>query len=100
MAIWLFRQIRGKVRENQAKKAVPTTDDSNLVPEAAQTSLKQQKFQQSNFEQGHGSSKLGQINAVTPEEIARSKEETRQRRARQWKLMLGLLLPNFLAAME
>jgi hypothetical protein len=69
MAIYLFKLIRRKLREREAQKDIPTTNDSHLVPEPA-------------------------------EETARQKAEARQRNIRQLKLMLGLVLPNFLAAMD
>jgi hypothetical protein len=40
------------------------------------------------------------MNFLTPEETAQQKAEARRRRIRQLKLMLGLVLPNFLAAMD
>ncbi|KAH8731040.1 major facilitator superfamily domain-containing protein [Phaeosphaeriaceae sp. PMI808] len=78
MAIYLYKLIRRKIRENHAKKTVPTTDDSHLVPEVAPS---------------HAAS-------VSAKEDSKQKEETRRRRAHQWKLMLGLALPNFLAAVD
>jgi hypothetical protein len=102
MAIYLFRLIRGKLRENQAKKAIPTTDESHLVPDIA-PGRGQQKLH--NSDPTHGQlaipcSTLSQINSLAPEEAARQKEEASKRTARQWNLMIGLILPNFLASVD
>ena len=102
MAIYLFRLIRGKFRENQAKKAIPTTDESHLVPDLT-SGRGQQKLENSDPTHGQPaiqSSTPSQINSLTPEEAARQKEEARKRTARQWNLMIGLILPNFLASVD
>jgi hypothetical protein len=38
--------------------------------------------------------------ALTTEEVAQQEEERRRRNIRQWKLMIGLALPNFLASVD
>ncbi|KAI4625232.1 uncharacterized protein J4E87_005078 [Alternaria ethzedia] len=99
MAIYLFKLIRRKLREREAQKHVPTTDDSHLVPEPAPG----QELQDLSTGHHHGPSQDAtgsHINFLIPEETARQKAEARQRNIRQWKLMLGLVLPNFLAAMD
>jgi hypothetical protein len=99
MAIYLFKLIRRKLREREAQKAIPTTDDSHLVPEPASG----QELQSFSNQHSHGPSQDStgsHINFLTSEETARQKAEARQRSIRQWKLMLGLVLPNFLAAMD
>lgn len=99
MAIYLFKLVRRKLREREAQKHIPTTDDSHLVPEPAPG----QELQDLSTQHNHGPSQDStgsHINFLTPEETARQKAEARQRNIRQWKLMLGLVLPNFLAAMD
>ncbi|KAF7453452.1 ProP, Permease major facilitator superfamily [Pyrenophora tritici-repentis] len=100
MAIFLFQFIRRKLRECQARKAIPTTDDSHLVPEK-HTYNKSQRTLNRNEHAGSEAAVPGShINYLTPEEAAQQKAEIRRRKIRQWKLILGLLLPNFLAAMD
>jgi hypothetical protein len=100
MAIYLFKLVRRKIRENEAKKAIPTTDDSHLAPEVAPNHPQHQEQQHNSH--GHGYSQLAasRDDHVNPDEIARQKEEARKRSNRQWKLMIGLALPNFLAAID
>ncbi len=97
MAIYLFKLIRRKLREREAQKAVPTTDDAHLVPEYTPGQEQQQ--------QGLHHDKNAQPGALpmqkpTPEQTAQDKAETHRRRMRQLRLILGLTLPNFLAAMD
>ncbi|KAH7095660.1 major facilitator superfamily domain-containing protein [Paraphoma chrysanthemicola] len=102
MAIYLFKLIRRKVRESQAKKAIPTNDETHLVPEIdpAQGQQKLHSFKAAHTQSAKDASMSGHINSLTPEEAARQKEESRKRTARQWKLMIGLILPNFLASID
>lgn len=96
MAIWLFRKARGAIREHQAKKAVPTTEDSHLVPE---TTPSQKQY---NSETGIQLSSPRASQSITEptKETAQEKEAARQRNIQQWKLLIGLVLPNFLAAVD
>src|SRR5690242_5313601 len=96
MAIWLYRTIRKKARENAAKKAVPTTDESNLVPEIPEGHPNTHQHRHDASQ----SSRNGDIGGITAEEAARNKEQARKQSIRQWTLLLGLVLPNFLAAMD
>ncbi|KAF2798649.1 MFS general substrate transporter [Melanomma pulvis-pyrius CBS 109.77] len=105
MAILLFRYIRGKVREKKAAKAA-TADESHLVPEIAPRQEATPHASDSRID--------GQANAIPPQspeattkasavnatENARIAAEASQRRKRRWKLILGLILPNFLAAVD
>jgi hypothetical protein len=90
MAIWLYRHIRDSIREHSDKKAVPTTDDAHLVPEHSQ----------------HHDSCQGEPNGITASKNlsssaqAQQNESDRKKKSKQWKLLLGLLLPNFLAAVD
>src|SRR5690242_15198320 len=95
MAIWLFKKARGAIREHQARKAVPTTDDSHLVPESP-TSHKQNSTNGTEL----GSPRVGHSGKEHERLSAVEKAEARQRNIRQWKLLIGLLLPNFLAAVD
>ncbi len=99
MAIWLFRQARGAIRKHQAKKAVPTTEDSHLVPE---TTLSHQQQNKLNNENGVelSSPRASQSIAEHTKETAQEKAEARQQNIQQWKLLIGLVLPNFLAAVD
>ncbi|KAH7080224.1 major facilitator superfamily domain-containing protein [Paraphoma chrysanthemicola] len=102
MAIYLFKLIRRKVRESQAKKAIPTNDETHLVPEIDPTQGQQKlhNFNSTHAQSTKDASRSGHINSLTPEEAAQQKEKARKRTARQWKLMIGLILPNFLASID
>lgn len=97
MAIFLYKLIRRKLQEREAQKIIPTTDESHLVPEyALETRTGQQQSIQS-LEEAHKSQPIDSINAQT---ATRQKLEARQKKMRLWKLVLGLALPNFLAAVD
>lgn len=105
MAIYLFRIIRRKYRERQAQKAaIPTTDESHLVPEPALGQEHDEKLHGYSGQSGAlaQSSSPPQVQkpSVNAAEIAQHKAEKRRRTIRQWKLLLGLMLPNFLAAID
>jgi hypothetical protein len=100
MAIYLFKLVRRKIKENQAKKAVPTTDESHLVPNVVGH---HQKLNSNDLTQGDtelAALTQNRDDSVDKEQVARQKEDARKRTARQWKLMLGLALPNFLASVD
>jgi hypothetical protein len=103
MAFLLVRFIRRKYAENKAKTAPSTNDESHLMPEATQG---ESKYEMTNsIQNGHEagnrhSATSGNFNSLTAEEAARQKEESRKRNIHQWKLLLGLALPNFLASVD
>lgn len=102
MAIYLFKLIRRKLREREAQNAIPTTDESHLVPEN-KLGQKHTNVQESHDQHAHATIATPvpeHETFVTAEEAARHQEEARRRTVRQWKLMLGLALPNFLAAVD
>jgi hypothetical protein len=93
MAIYLFKLVRRKIRESEAKKAVPTTEDSHLVPEVT-PGQRQHQGQDNNREHGV-------IDPATSSNAhALRKTEARKRNVRQMKLLAGLALPNFLAFID
>lgn len=100
MAFYLFKLVRRKIKESQAERAVSTTDDSHLVPNVAGH---HQKLNSSDLTQS--ATELDSLarhrdDSIDKEQVARQKEDARKRTARQWKLMLGLALPNFLASVD
>jgi hypothetical protein len=99
MAIWLYRQARGAIREHQAKKAVPITEDSHLVPE---TQLPQSQHKRYYSDNGIelDSQRASHSMMDHSKENAQAKEEAHRRNIQQWKLLIGLVLPNFLAAVD
>jgi hypothetical protein len=98
MAYYLFKLIRRKIKENEAKKAIPTTDESHLMLEITSGSQTYSKLQT----QAHdvASTITPAQSHVDHEEAARQKAESRKRNIRQLKLMAGLALPNFLASLD
>lgn len=99
MAIFLFKFIRGKLREREAQKAIPTTDNSHLVPERTSAHELQDIVTNHNHTTSQDSTG-SHVNFLTPEEAAQQKSQDHKNKIRQWKLLLGLVLPNFLAAMD
>ncbi|KAJ4990016.1 MFS multidrug transporter [Stagonosporopsis vannaccii] len=99
MAIWLFRKALGAIREHQAKKAVPTTEDSHLVPETTKSHKQHSRYDSENGIE-LGSPRASQDITALTKEAAQEKAEARQRNIQQWKLLIGLVLPNFLAAVD
>jgi hypothetical protein len=110
MAFLLFKFVRRKIREHKAKDAIPNTKDSELVesylvPEVApgQHQGQHQALHEDQHVDGirHSTATAeSHVEAFNAEEAARHKEEDRRRKIRQWKLMLGLALPNFLASVD
>ncbi|KAF9695763.1 hypothetical protein EKO04_005898 [Ascochyta lentis] len=99
MAIWLYRQARGAFREHQAKKAVTTTNDSHLVPEMLPSQERHKRLDSENdIELGSPRASHSLIEHSTT--TAQEKEESRRRDMQQLMLLMGLVLPNFLAAVD
>lgn len=99
MAFLLYKYIRGKLREREAQKAIPTTNDSSLAPDY--TPEHELRGDLNNPTHASARDSTGShFNSLTPEEAAQQKTEARRNNIRQWKLLLGLVLPNFLAAMD
>ena len=104
MAFLLYRYIRGKYRENKAAKAA-TSDEGHLMPEISPgQEPKQHGVADRVDDQINGTSiqspKAHTNTIANSEENARIAAEASQRRKRRWKLILGLVLPNFLAAVD
>jgi hypothetical protein len=93
MAYLLFKYIRRKVRERKAT----TTDESHLVPEISSGQQNQPEGLEGHSSPSRTTSNQTVINA---EENARVKEEAARRTKHRWKMILSLLLPNFLAAVD
>lgn len=110
MAFLLFKFVRSKIRESKAQDAVPNTKDpefveSYLVPGVAPSQPQQQhqaihELQPQGGINGSTTPAESHVEAFNSEEASRHKEEARRRNIRQWKLMLGLALPNFLASVD
>jgi hypothetical protein len=103
MAILLYRYIRGKYRANKAA----TADEGHLMPEISSGQEPKQHGAANRVDdQINGTSiqspkaHTNTISTANSEENARIAAEASQRRKRRWKLILGLVLPNFLAAMD
>lgn len=101
MAILLYKYIRGKYRENKAGKSA-TADESQLVPEIVpkQHRTADSIEVQANPTPVQSSEAHISTSAANSEENARIAAKASQRRNRRWKLILGLALPNFLAAVD
>lgn len=99
MAYLLFKYLRRKYKERQS----PTTDDSHLVPVISPG--QQHRSVRLESLDGEGGRRENAAPAQHPatfnaEENTGIRGETEVRRSYRWKLILGLLLPNFLAAVD
>ncbi|KAF1970239.1 MFS general substrate transporter [Bimuria novae-zelandiae CBS 107.79] len=105
MAYLLFKYIRRKVRETKAnKEGFSTGDESHLTPDVARTHT---KTQSENHEllaypgTPTASPHLTQSQLKdTKIEHERLRREEREANIRRWKLIVGLILPNFLASVD
>jgi hypothetical protein len=92
----LIQYIWRKMKESQTEPTRPTSDDIHLVPagdygssQDGSSALHKAQHEQESH-----------VDPISDEEVARQEAEAQQRTIRQWKLMLGLALPNFLAAVD
>lgn len=104
MAYMLFKYIRRKVKENKEKKAAhDITCESHLTPEFHSTeSGKSERHDTLPREVAHHAD-AGLETPTGPEsteESRRHNAEARRMRAYRWRMILGLILPNFLAAID
>ncbi|KAJ4354482.1 uncharacterized protein N0V89_006219 [Didymosphaeria variabile] len=106
MAYLLFKYIKRRVKESKARKeGLPTTDEIHLSPYASPPSTAGDTAQDALT--GDGAAPTNQTSHVTkphptenPVEHERLRQESKRMAARRWKLILGLVLPNFLAAVD
>lgn len=97
MAYLLFKYLRRKYKERQATK---TVDDSHLVPEPTSgQEHKPERLEGLNVEDTQDTPAPTRT-TINEEENARIKEETARRRRYRWKMIIGLILPNFLSAVD
>lgn len=103
MAYMLFKYIRRRVRENKERReALVITDDSHLVPEANPGS-RQEHERGPHSSNGHVTNHMNSSDFnshLTKEEHQRLKQEQKELAMRRWKLIIGLILPNFLASID
>lgn len=99
MAIFLYRYLRKKYTNRQAAKTAPNTaDESHLVP-GPSPGQKPEKYE--SILDGENATAPGRTETgLNREENARIKAEARKIRIYRWKMIIGLLLPNFLAAVD
>lgn len=105
MAYMLFKYIRRKVRENKAKKeGFSTADDTHLTPNIAQSPTRAQHEEHELLSSPNSHTASPQITKTNPMENKveheRFRQQERSARIRRWKLILGLILPNFLASVD
>ena len=106
MAILLFKYVRGKYRGREAATAAT----NHLVPEV-DIGKGEQELQKSAIRGSsngvndqadvtHIPSHVSPSTAQSTEEDAQIRAEASRRTKRRWKLVAGLMLPNFLAAID
>ena len=92
----LTKYIWRKVKESQTEQTRPTSDDIHLVPAGDYGSSQDGSSVIHKAQNAHDS----HVDPIRGEDAARQEAEARHRTNSQWKLMLGLALPNFLAAVD
>lgn len=98
MAFLLYRYLRKKYTNRQAAKSAPSTaDEGHLVP-GSSPGQKPERFE--SVLDSENATQARTDTGVNREENARIKAETRKIRIYRWKMIIGLLLPNFLAAVD
>ncbi|KAF1956189.1 hypothetical protein CC80DRAFT_472895 [Byssothecium circinans] len=99
MAYMLFKYIRRKFRESkESEQTLATSDDSHLIPDIDPSKCERQEtLAGRNASNTHF---VNPVSAETQEEHRRVKQEQRQSTKHRWKLIIGLLLPNFLASID
>ncbi|KAF2637038.1 MFS general substrate transporter [Massarina eburnea CBS 473.64] len=101
MAYMLFKYIRRKVKESKERKeALTISDDSHLTPDINPGASTEPERGQTLT--GHDGSAYfaSSVSAETQEEHRRLKQEERQLTKHRWMLVIGLILPNFLASID
>jgi hypothetical protein len=96
MAYYLYKYLKRKREEKKSG----IVDDSHLNPELAQRHGQARLVSLDREEITTGAPKHTVAAPLTTEENARIKEEGAKRRRYRWRMILGLLLPNFLAAVD
>ncbi|KAF2279626.1 MFS general substrate transporter [Westerdykella ornata] len=96
MAYTLFKYARRKYKE----KHTPTVDDSHLLLGISTDQRPERENQELVSPPPNLEEATPAPDVLSPEEKARIKREASERRKHRWKLILGLLLPNFLAAVD
>jgi hypothetical protein len=102
MAFLLYNYLRRKVQESKEKNAPhDITEESHLTPEF--TNADGSKSEGQNTLDGNTSNGIHLTRPLSTEQLGESrkfKEDARKLRAYRWRMILGLLLPNFLASVD
>lgn len=104
MAYMFYKYIRRRVKESKAKKAAhDIADESHLTPEFRPVPASQTEKNETLPHDGTSDTPprpQDQPPAQSKQESERYNEEQRKLRAYRWRMILGLILPNFLAAVD
>ncbi|KAJ4301875.1 hypothetical protein N0V90_003971 [Kalmusia sp. IMI 367209] len=101
MAYMLFKYIRRKVRENKARKeAFSTADESHLTPNVSHTAPARESHELLTSTGAHPTPPTNPISTENTIEHERLREEAKRMRIHRWKMIFGLILPNFLASVD
>jgi hypothetical protein len=104
MAYMLYKYIRRKTRETKEKKAAhDITGESHLTPELYPTERpKPERHETLPVELAdHAHARLKTpIQEEKTEKSRKLDAEARRMRAYRWRMVLGLILPNFLASVD
>lgn len=104
MAYMLFKYIRRKVKENQAKKEGLPLEEGHSIPDVPRTPTRTNRDSHELLSSPESLTTTA-LPAKTQatgnrEEAERLRQKEKEARIRRWKLMLGLVLPNFLASID
>lgn len=104
MAYMLFKYIRRKVRENRAQKdTFSTADENDLIPNVSPSTPKSHGDELHTGTEARTSRSTHMTHPESAEktlENERFREEAKRMRRHRWKMIVGLLLPNFLASVD
>lgn len=102
MAYLLYKHIKNK-RAKRANRATAPTEPEHSVPDLPGDNKTNPEKPQPliNQNQTHGEDSTNiKAPVVDAEEAERTKAETSRRRKYRWKMVAGLILPNFLASVD
>ncbi|PVI02082.1 MFS general substrate transporter [Periconia macrospinosa] len=101
MAYMLFKYMRRKYKENKERKeALTIGDDGHLVPDIESRSRHTEGSPSPNEHDLNSTPLSDPSSHLTKEEHEKQKRERREHTVRRWKLIAGLILPNFLASID
>jgi hypothetical protein len=96
MAFLLYKHIRKRLHERSEAK---TAEEGHLMPNLSPENKRHNRLDSvEGVEENQTSAPPTRV--LTESEVAQMKKEKHERRVYRWKMIIGLILPNFLAAVD